>query len=71
MAAGVWLNRFRCPRCGKLYYWRWELKGYTVREKRWSDCRYCGLHQDELPLQTEPLLTPDAGCWCETYETKA
>jgi hypothetical protein len=21
MAAGVWLNRFRCPRCGKLYYW--------------------------------------------------
>jgi hypothetical protein len=55
MAAGVWLNRFRCPRCGKLYYWRWELKGYTDRQKRWSDCRYCGLHQDEMPLQTEPI----------------
>jgi predicted Zn-dependent protease len=55
MAAGVWLNRFRCPRCGKLYYWRWELKGYTERQKRSSDCRYCGLHQDEMPLQTEPI----------------
>jgi predicted Zn-dependent protease len=55
MVAGVWLNRFRCPRCGKLYYWRWELKGYTERQKRWSDCHYCGLHQDEMPLQTEPI----------------
>jgi hypothetical protein len=25
--AGIWLNRFRCPRCGKLYYWRLEWKG--------------------------------------------
>jgi predicted Zn-dependent protease len=55
MVAGAWLNRFRCPRCGKLYYWRWELKGYTEREKRWTDCRYCGLHQDEMPLQTQAI----------------
>jgi hypothetical protein len=55
MAAAVWVNRFRCPRCGKLYYWRWELRGYTEREKRPSDCRYCGLHQDEMPLQTQPV----------------
>jgi predicted Zn-dependent protease len=55
MIAGAWLNRFRCPRCGKLYYWRWELKGSTERQKRWSDCHYCGLHQDEMPQHSQPV----------------
>ena len=49
MVAGVWLNRFRCPRCGKLYYWRWELKGSVERQKRYRDCHYCGLKQDQMP----------------------
>jgi len=47
MAAGVWLNRFHCPRCGRLYYWRAQLKGSMPRQKRWRDCRYCGLQQDQ------------------------
>lgn len=50
--AGVWLNRFRCPRCGKLYYWSLERKGYAERQKNWSACRHCGLHQDEVPTKT-------------------
>jgi hypothetical protein len=49
LATGVWLNRFRCPRCGKLYYWRLERKGYMDRQRQWRDCRYCGLHQDAEP----------------------
>jgi hypothetical protein len=49
VAAGVWLNRFRCPRCGKLYYWRVQLKGSVPRQTRWRDCHYCGLQQDECP----------------------
>ena len=49
MAAGIWLNRFRCPRCGKLYYWRPKWKGSVERDKRWRDCHYCGLQQDQMP----------------------
>ena len=49
MATGVWLNRFRCPRCGKLYYWRVQLKGAMERQKKWRDCHWCGLPQDALP----------------------
>jgi hypothetical protein len=56
MAAGLWLNRFRCPRCGKLYYWRWELKGSTERQKQWRDCHYCGLHQDQIPQQADGAI---------------
>jgi hypothetical protein len=48
IVAGTWLNLFRCPRCGKLYYWRFELRGSMERQKRWRDCRYCGLPQDFL-----------------------
>ena len=40
MAAGIWLNRFRCPRCGKRYYWRVEWKGAAERQKKWRDCRH-------------------------------
>jgi hypothetical protein len=47
--AGVWLNRFRCPRCGRLYYWSLKLKGAFERQKNWRDCHHCGLHQDALP----------------------
>ena len=53
IAAGVWLNRFRCPRCRKLYYWRWDVKGSVERQKRWRDCHYCGLQQDQNP--SEPI----------------
>ena len=49
IGAGVWLNRFRCPRCGKLFYWRAQLKGYMQRQTKWRDCRYCGLQQDQYP----------------------
>ena len=49
MVAGVWLNRFRCPRCGQLYYWRLERKGYIDRLRKWRDCRHCGLEQDTSP----------------------
>ena len=53
LAAGVWLNRFRCPRCGNLYYWRWQpLKRALERQARWRDCHYCGLSQDGEPLKT-------------------
>ena len=45
VAAGVWLNRFRCPRCGKLYYWSGSFK----HPKDWRDCRHCGLKQDAQP----------------------
>jgi hypothetical protein len=51
MVAGIWLNRFVCPCCGKLYYWRWKLKGALERQKNWRDCHHCGLHQDALPTQ--------------------
>lgn len=51
MAAGVWLNLFRCPRCGRLYYWRVQLKGYTQRQARSRDCHYCGLQQDQCPTE--------------------
>jgi hypothetical protein len=50
MAAGVWLNRFRCPRCGKFYYWRVQLKGSMERQKRWRECHWCGLQQDQCPI---------------------
>ena len=55
VAAGVWLNRFRCPRCGKLYYWRVQLKGYMQRQTRSRDCRYCGLQQDQCPSAFGPI----------------
>ena len=45
MVAGIWLNRFRCPRCGKLYYW--DLRWRPYRD--WRDCHHCGLKQDALP----------------------
>ena len=47
MIAGIWLNRFKCPRCGKLYYWRVQLKGSFERGMRWRDCHHCGLRQDQ------------------------
>ena len=46
VVAGVWLNRFRCPRCGKLFYFRWELK----MRKNWRDCRHCGLGEGAVPI---------------------
>jgi hypothetical protein len=52
VGVGVWLNRFRCPRCGGRYYWKFnwppDWKGRAA-PKDWRDCRHCGLHQDELP----------------------
>lgn len=47
MAAGVWLNRFRCPRCGNLFYWKWNWKREKTRG--WRRCRHCGLDQDSAP----------------------
>jgi hypothetical protein len=49
LVAGVWLNRFRCPRCGKFYYWRLEWKGAVERAKNWRNCHHCGLQQDTVP----------------------
>ncbi len=49
IAAGIWLNRFPCPRCGQLFYWRLEIKGYLQRQKNWRNCRHCGLQEDTLP----------------------
>lgn len=49
MVTGVWLNRFRCPRCGKPYYWRLEWKGALERQRNWRNCRHCGLQQDAMP----------------------
>lgn len=50
---GIWLNRFRCPRCGGRYYWKWtwppSWKDHQEQAQRWQDCRHCGLHQDEVP----------------------
>jgi hypothetical protein len=46
---GIWLNRFRCPRCGNLYYWRVQLKGAMERQRKWRNCHYCGLPQDASP----------------------
>jgi hypothetical protein len=47
MAAGVWLNRFRCPRCENLFYWKWGWK--IEKTKGWRRCRHCGLSQDSAP----------------------
>ena len=44
--AAVWVNRFRCPRCGKPYYWRL----HQTRLKNWRDCRHCGLAQGAIPI---------------------
>jgi YD repeat-containing protein len=59
--AGVWLNRFRCPRCGKLYYWRLQWKGSLERQKNWRNCHYCGLAQDAGPTPQECQPAADAG----------
>jgi hypothetical protein len=59
--AGVWLNRFRCPRCDKLYYWRLQWKGSLERQKNWRDCHYCGLAQDAGPTPQECQPAADAG----------
>ena len=45
MIVGIWVNRFRCPRCGELYYFTWKFQ----RTGRWRDCRHCGLAQDTVP----------------------
>jgi hypothetical protein len=47
--AGIWLNRFRCPRCGQLYFWRLEGKGSLERQKKWRNCHHRGLQQDAVP----------------------
>lgn len=48
VAAGVWLNRFRCPRCGDFFYWKkWSWKIEKTKNKR--QCRHCGLIQDSAP----------------------
>ena len=44
---GIWLNRFRCPRCDKLFFWRFPPKAVT--QSTWRDCRHCGLHQGAEP----------------------
>ena len=61
VAAGVWLNRFRCPRCGNLYYWRLQWKGSLERRKNWRNCHYCGLAQDAGPTPQECRPAADAG----------
>jgi hypothetical protein len=48
VAAGVWLNRFRCPRCGKFFYWKWSWK--IEKKKAWRRCRHCDLNQDSAPV---------------------
>jgi hypothetical protein len=48
LAAGIWLNRFRCPRCGKLFYWNWSWK--IEKTKDWRSCRHCGLRQDSSSI---------------------
>jgi hypothetical protein len=53
LAAGVWLNRFYCPRCGNLFYWKWSWKIEMTRE--WRRCRNCGLMQDSPPELIENL----------------
>jgi hypothetical protein len=47
--AGIWLNRFRCPRRGQLYFWRLEGKGSLERQKKWRNCHHRGLQQDAVP----------------------
>ncbi|WP_157572797.1 hypothetical protein [Nevskia soli] len=49
LAVGIWLNRFRCPRCGQLYYWNLRRQGYMERLNKWRECHHCGLQQDGLP----------------------
>ncbi len=44
---GIWLNRFRCPRCAKLFFWRFPPE--TVTQSTWRECRHCGLRQDTEP----------------------
>jgi len=44
---GIWLNRFRCPRCTKLFFWRFPPK--TITQSTWRECRHCGLHQNAAP----------------------
>ena len=51
LAAGVWLNRFRCPRCGNFFYWNWSWK--IEKAKNWRACRHCGLIQDSSPAQVQ------------------
>jgi len=48
VAVGIWLNRFRCPRCGELYYWNLKRRGYMERLKNWRGCHHCDLQQDSL-----------------------
>ena len=59
--AGIWLNRFHCPRCGRLFYWRVQLKGALERQRRWRQCCYCGLLQDTDPEYPSWKKAPDDG----------
>lgn len=45
IAAGVYVNRFRCPRCRGFFYWSWKLRRRASRRS----CRQCGLAQGEMP----------------------
>jgi hypothetical protein len=51
IVAGIWLNRFRCPRCGKFYYWdlRWRTSIERRKTGNWRPCHHCGLAQDAMP----------------------
>jgi hypothetical protein len=72
---GIWLNRLRCPRCGKLYDWRLECKGALERQKNWRNCHHCGLQQARLPSSCEPRCRHNSGRdivpFCQFIDSKS
>ena len=48
LCATYWLYRFRCPRCGEIFFSRWA-DGYFALSRDPLRCEKCGLSVDEIP----------------------
>ncbi len=53
LGATHWLYRFRCPRCGKVFWSQWAQKPRIV-ESGPQACEHCGLKTNEIPGETQP-----------------
>jgi YD repeat-containing protein len=71
IASAVWLNSFRCPRCGEFYYWRLQWKDSLERQNNWRSCRHCGLAQDAGPTPQEFRPVTDAGALSNSFGPRA
>ena len=48
LGATRWFYRFRCPRCGEVFWSQWAQKP-RITESGPQACEHCGLKGDEIP----------------------